>query len=72
MARFLIAAFQGFVLQLEWDPGTPVEPYVKVLDALLERWLPQAPVTASGVGDLASPVQARVQGERQVPWLRRR
>lgn len=41
LARFLIAAFQGFVLQLEWDPRTPVEPYVKVLDACLERWLPR-------------------------------
>lgn len=41
VARVLIAAFHGFVLQLEWEPRTPVEPYVKVLDALLERWLPR-------------------------------
>lgn len=31
-ARVMIAMFQGFVLQLAWDPRTPVGPYV---DALL-------------------------------------
>jgi TetR/AcrR family transcriptional regulator, transcriptional repressor of aconitase len=35
-ARFLIAAFQGFVLQLEWDPQINAEQYMKVLDTFLK------------------------------------
>ena len=37
VARFMIAAYQGFVLQLEWDDKAPIEPYVAVLDLFLGR-----------------------------------
>lgn len=36
-ARFMMAVFHGFVLQLEWDPKTPVEPYVALLDVCMKR-----------------------------------
>jgi AcrR family transcriptional regulator len=36
-ARFMMAVFHGFVLQLEWDAKTPVEPYVALLDVCMER-----------------------------------
>jgi AcrR family transcriptional regulator len=36
-ARFMMAVFHGFVLQLEWDARTPVEPYVGLLDTCMER-----------------------------------
>lgn len=35
-ARFMIAAFQGFVLQMEWDSQIQVEPYVELLDTFLK------------------------------------
>jgi hypothetical protein len=35
-ARFLIAAFQGFVLQVEWDDRVAVKPYVQILERFLE------------------------------------
>jgi AcrR family transcriptional regulator len=40
MARFMIAAFQGFVLQLEWDGHIRVEPYLEILDAFLKTLSP--------------------------------
>jgi TetR/AcrR family transcriptional regulator, transcriptional repressor of aconitase len=39
-ARFMIAAFQGFVLQLEWDPQINAEPYMKLLDTFLKSLSP--------------------------------
>jgi AcrR family transcriptional regulator len=36
-ARFMMAVFHGFVLQLEWDARTPVEPYVALLDICMAR-----------------------------------
>jgi AcrR family transcriptional regulator len=41
-ARFMIAAFHGFVLQLDWDETVAVEPYIKILDLCLERLLAPA------------------------------
>ena len=41
-ARFMIAAFQGFVLQLEWDSQIKVEPYMTLLDAFLKSLSPSA------------------------------
>ena len=38
-ARFMIAAFHGFALQLDWDQQAAVEPYIKVLDIFLRRAL---------------------------------
>lgn len=38
-ARFMIATFHGFVLQLDWDEKVAVEPYIKILDLCLERLL---------------------------------
>jgi AcrR family transcriptional regulator len=38
-ARFMIATFHGFVLQLDWDETVPVEPYLEILDRCLERLL---------------------------------
>jgi TetR/AcrR family transcriptional regulator, transcriptional repressor of aconitase len=35
-ARIMIAVFQGFVLQLAWDPRTPIEPYVEALEQLFQ------------------------------------
>jgi AcrR family transcriptional regulator len=35
-ARFLIAAFHGLVLQVEWDEKLPTKPYFAVLDNFLE------------------------------------
>jgi TetR/AcrR family transcriptional regulator, transcriptional repressor of aconitase len=35
-ARFMIAAFQGFVLQMEWDNQIKVEPYIQLLDTFLK------------------------------------
>jgi AcrR family transcriptional regulator len=43
-ARFMIATFHGFVLQLDWDETVAVEPYLKILDLCLERLLaPESP-----------------------------
>jgi AcrR family transcriptional regulator len=39
-ARFMIAAFQGFVLQLEWDSQIKVEPYIQLLDTFLKSLSP--------------------------------
>lgn len=38
-ARFMIAVFHGFVLQADWDQHASVEPYLNVIDALLQRLL---------------------------------
>jgi len=35
-ARFLIAAFHGLVLQLEWDDQVAIEPHIQLLDNFLE------------------------------------
>jgi TetR/AcrR family transcriptional regulator, transcriptional repressor of aconitase len=35
-ARFMIAAFHGFVLQMEWDAQLKAEPYIRLLDTFLE------------------------------------
>ena len=35
-ATIMIAVFQGFVLQLAWDPRTPIEPYVEALEQLFQ------------------------------------
>ncbi|HUI24721.1 MAG TPA: TetR/AcrR family transcriptional regulator [Candidatus Kryptonia bacterium] len=45
-ARFMIAAFHGFVLQLDWDSRAAVRPYIEVLDTVLRRVL--APVGQVG------------------------
>ncbi len=42
VARFMIAAFQGFALQMEWDNDVLVDPYVQVLDTFLKSLLPPA------------------------------
>jgi AcrR family transcriptional regulator len=42
-ARIMIAVFQGFVLQLAWDPRTPVEPYVEALERLFQALVGPAP-----------------------------
>jgi TetR/AcrR family transcriptional regulator, transcriptional repressor of aconitase len=34
-ARLMIAAFQGFVLQMEWDDQIKVEPYIQLLEIFL-------------------------------------
>jgi TetR/AcrR family transcriptional regulator, transcriptional repressor of aconitase len=39
-ARFMIAAFHGFVLQLEWDGQIKLEPYLQVLEAFLKSLAP--------------------------------
>lgn len=39
MARFMIALFHGFVLQLDWDDKVAVEPYIELLDVCLRRLL---------------------------------
>ena len=39
-ARFMIATFQGFVLQLEWDSQIKVEPYIQLLDTFLKSLSP--------------------------------
>jgi TetR/AcrR family transcriptional regulator, transcriptional repressor of aconitase len=39
-ARFMIAAFQGFVLQIEWDNQIKVEPYIQLLDTFLKSLSP--------------------------------
>jgi AcrR family transcriptional regulator len=39
-ARFMIAAFQGFVLQMEWDGHIRVEPYIQILDTFLRSLSP--------------------------------
>jgi AcrR family transcriptional regulator len=39
-ARFMIAAFQGFVLLLEWDSQIKVEPYIQLLDTFLKSLSP--------------------------------
>ena len=36
LARFMIAAFQGFLLQMEWDEDVSVEAYSRVLEAFLK------------------------------------
>ena len=41
-ARMMIAVFQGFVLQLAWDPRTPIEPYVETLEQLFQALLASA------------------------------
>jgi TetR/AcrR family transcriptional regulator, transcriptional repressor of aconitase len=41
-ARFMIAVFHGFVLQLDWDNQAAVEPYIALLDTLLRRVLAPA------------------------------
>ena len=41
-ARFLIAAFHGLVLQVEWERRLPLEPYFRLLDAFLESMSPVA------------------------------
>jgi hypothetical protein len=33
---FMIAAFHGFVLQMEWDAQLKAEPYIRLLDTFLE------------------------------------
>jgi len=38
-ARFMIATFHGFVLQLDWDETVAVEPYLKILDRCLNALL---------------------------------
>jgi TetR/AcrR family transcriptional regulator, transcriptional repressor of aconitase len=38
-ARFMIAAFHGFVLQADWDHDVAVEPYLAVLEICLQRLL---------------------------------
>jgi AcrR family transcriptional regulator len=43
LARLMIAAFQGFVLQLEWDAKARIEPYVEVLDLCMRRMLGPGP-----------------------------
>ena len=39
-ARFMIAAFQGFVLQMEWDNQIKVEPYIELLYTFLKSLSP--------------------------------
>ena len=39
-ARFMIAAFQGFVLQMEWDNQIKLEPYIQLLDTFLKSLSP--------------------------------
>jgi len=39
LARMMVAVFQGFVLQLEWDRSVKVEPYVALLDLCVARLL---------------------------------
>jgi AcrR family transcriptional regulator len=39
LARMMIAVFQGFVLQIEWDAKARIEPYVEVLDLCMRRLL---------------------------------
>jgi len=39
-ARFMIAAFQGFVLQMEWDNEVKVEPYIQLLEIFLKSLSP--------------------------------
>jgi TetR/AcrR family transcriptional regulator, transcriptional repressor of aconitase len=34
MARVMIALFQGFALQLAWEPSTPVAPYVRTVEMI--------------------------------------
>ena len=41
-ARFLIAALQGFVLQLEWDSQINLEPYMSLLESFLKSLAPSA------------------------------
>jgi len=36
----MIAAFQGFVLQMEWDGHIRVEPYMQILDTFLKSLSP--------------------------------
>ncbi len=36
-ARLLIAAFHGFVLQMDWDRHVALEPYLEALDICLQR-----------------------------------
>src|SRR5262249_29876257 len=54
LARAMVALFHGFVLQKLWDPSMPVEPYLEVLDALLD-------------GVAATPGNARQASRRQRP-----
>jgi TetR/AcrR family transcriptional regulator, transcriptional repressor of aconitase len=42
IARFLIAAFHGLVLQVEWEKQLPLEPHFRLLDAFLESMAPVA------------------------------
>jgi tetracycline repressor-like protein len=48
MARVMIALFQGFMLQLSWDPSAPVEPYVRVVETIFEALStrPEKPIRA--------------------------
>jgi TetR/AcrR family transcriptional regulator, transcriptional repressor of aconitase len=39
-ARLMIAAFQGFVLQMEWDNQIKVEPYIRLLEIFLKSLSP--------------------------------
>lgn len=39
-ARFLIAAFHGLVLQLEWDDQVEIAPHIRLLDNFLESMSP--------------------------------
>ena len=39
-ARFMIAAFQGFVLQMEWDRKINEQPYLRLLDTFLKSLSP--------------------------------
>jgi AcrR family transcriptional regulator len=41
-ARVLIALFQGFVLQITWEPGVPVDRCLKVVDSMLLALTQQA------------------------------
>jgi TetR/AcrR family transcriptional regulator, transcriptional repressor of aconitase len=39
-ARLMIAAFQGFVLQMEWDNEIKIEPYLQLLEIFLKSLSP--------------------------------
>ena len=41
-ARFMIATFQGFVLQMEWDNQMRAEPYIQLLELFLKSLSPAA------------------------------
>ncbi|HVN85989.1 MAG TPA: TetR/AcrR family transcriptional regulator [Candidatus Binatia bacterium] len=61
-ARFMIAAFHGFVLQLDWDPHAAVVPYRTVLDTCLQRLLAQPLREARPRGGTKNPTQDSAHG----------